>query len=66
MLEEILKKASMKDVLIIVLSSLGIVGFWRGVWNIMDKFLFPNNFILSQTLSIIIGVTILIIMSKHQ
>ncbi len=66
MLESILKRASERDVLIIILGSLAIVGFWRGVWNLLDMYLLPGNFILSQIISIIAGIIILAILSKHK
>ena len=66
MLENILKRVSLVDVLIIFVGSIAIVGFWRGVWNLFDKFLFPNNFVLSQVVSILVGVIILIILSRYK
>jgi len=64
MLERIIKKVSLFDVFIIILSSLSIVAFWRGIWNLMDKYIFPNNFLLSQVITIIGGIILLIIISK--
>ena len=66
MLENILKKANLSDVIIVLISSIAIVGFWRGTWNILDKFLFPSNFILSQASSIVLGILILIILARHK
>ena len=65
MLEVILKKANLKDVLIVLLGSLAIVGFWIGAWNLLDKYLFPTNFLLSQGVSIVLGILILILLSKR-
>jgi len=59
MLEKIFEKTSLTDVLIIIITSLAIVSFWRGVWGLMDIYLFPENPILSLFISIIIGMTIL-------
>ena len=61
MLETIINKTNQRDVLIILITSLAIVAFWRGVWNLMDKYLFPENFIISQLTSILFGLLILFI-----
>lgn len=66
MLENILKKANLTDVLIVVLSSIGIVGFWRGTWNLLDAYLIPNYFLWSQITSIIGGIAILIVLSRYR
>lgn len=65
MLERLLIRASFKDFLIAVFAALGIVGFWRGSWNLMDTYLFPKNYLLSQVLSLIIGLLILLILSRR-
>ena len=66
MLEIILRKATLKDVLIVLIASFAIVGFWRGTWNLFDKFVFPTNFLLSQITTIIGGVIILMILSRYK
>jgi hypothetical protein len=66
MLEKILKQANLFDVFIIFVASVAIVGFWRGVWNLVDKFLFPGNFVLSQLISIVGGILLLIILSRDR
>jgi len=55
----ITKKRSIKKVFYALLIAFAIVSFWRGVWGIMDEFLFPNNFILSSIVSVAIGILIL-------
>ena len=60
MLEQIFEKTNFTDVWFIVIASLAIVGFWRGVWGLMDIYLFPKNNILSLITSIIFGMIILI------
>ena len=64
MLEEILRRASWKDVLIIFIGAVAVIGIWRGVWNLLDEFLLVNNFIWSQTVSILVGVLVLILISR--
>jgi len=66
MLEKILKQANLFDVFIIFVASVAIVGFWRGVWNLVDKFLFPGNFVLSQLISIVGGILLLIILLRYK
>ena len=64
MLERILKKTTLIDVPIIIISALAVVGIWRGSWNLMDTYLIPENFVQSQIASILFGVLILIILSR--
>lgn len=64
MLETILKKTNLRDVFIGVIAAFAIICVWRGSWNLLDKFLLPKNFILSQISSIVLGILILIIMSR--
>ncbi|MEA3248216.1 MAG: hypothetical protein U9Q73_00765 [Nanoarchaeota archaeon] len=66
MLETILKKTNLGDVFIGVVAALAIICVWRGSWNLLDKFLLPENFILSQLSSIVFGILILIIMSRYK
>ena len=61
MLESIINRTNERDILIVIITSLAIVGFWRGTWNLMDKYLFPGNFIASQLTSITFGLIILFI-----
>ena len=39
--------------------ALGAVFFWRGVWGLLDVYLFPNNMVLSYSISIGIGIVVL-------
>ncbi len=63
-MEEMFRRTKAKDVVLILIASIAIVGFWRGVWNLMDKFLFPENFIISQVISIVIGTLLLLLLSR--
>ena len=47
-----------KNFTIFVLA-VGIVLVWRGVWGLLDLYLFPGNEALSFTVSIIAGIVIL-------
>ncbi|MBT3293162.1 hypothetical protein HN512_03635 [Candidatus Peregrinibacteria bacterium] len=39
----------------------GIVAFWRGLWGILDIYLYPSNKTASYLLSIGLGVLLLIL-----
>jgi hypothetical protein len=49
-----------KKVLLSVIIGLAVISFWRGAWNLMDIYLFPNNYEASSWLSLILGFAILI------
>ncbi|MDP2628603.1 MAG: hypothetical protein Q8P15_01750 [Nanoarchaeota archaeon] len=42
-----------------IIIAFAIVSFWRGVWGLMDEFLFPASPTMSFTISIFIGIFIL-------
>ncbi len=42
-----------------VIIVLGIIMLWRGVWGLLDEYLFPGNPTLSHLLSILLGVLVL-------
>jgi len=44
-----------------IIIAFAIVCFWRGIWGLMDEYLFPNNFVLSHSISIFIGILILLL-----
>lgn len=46
-------------VLHILLVALAVVMFWRGVWGILDTYLFPGNELASYLSSIIVAFLIL-------
>jgi len=45
--------------------AVAIVAVWRGVWGIMDLYLFPENPLLGLSTSILIGLAILY-MNDHK
>ncbi len=47
-------------VLSALMIGIAIVGFWRGVWGLLDMYFFPNTPVLSYGLSAIIGIVILL------
>jgi len=52
-------KEHLKKVFFTVLMAFAIVSFWRGVWGLMDLYLFPENLFLSFSLSVLIGIVLL-------
>lgn len=50
---------NIKNNLKLFILAAGIISIWRGVWGLLDIYLFPGNQTLSLCLSIIIGVFIL-------
>ena len=42
-----------------LITAIAVVMVWRGVWNLLDTYLFPQHKILSDVLSIVIGLLLL-------
>ena len=66
MLEKIFEETELIDVVGIIIASLAIVSFWRGVWGLLDIYLFPANKILSCIASILIGLLILLAIASYK
>ncbi|MFC1727958.1 hypothetical protein ACFLZ7_00660 [Nanoarchaeota archaeon] len=49
-----------QQTLFAILIAFAVVSFWRGVWGLMDEYLFPGNYELSLWTSLILGVVILV------
>jgi len=47
--------------IVALVAALGIVGFWRGTWMLLDIYLFPGNQVLSAVVSIISGLALLLV-----
>jgi hypothetical protein len=43
----------------------GVVMIWRGIWNLLDHYFFPEYWVASSIGTIIIGVVILILNDNH-
>jgi len=52
--------------MLILISAISIIMIWRGVWNLLDAFLVPNDFVGSQIVSIVAGLWILMILSRYK
>ncbi len=60
MFERINKMKSRHQIFFAILISFAVISFWRGVWGLMDEYLFPNNYGLSLWISLMLGIAILI------
>jgi len=63
-MKEVKQKRNLKKVIYTIIIAFAIISFWRGIWGLMDVYLFPNNDVLSFSISILIGILILY-MTKH-
>ena len=50
-----------KGVFFALVIGLAVVSFWRGAWQLMDLFVFPNDYLLSNIVSIVVGFVILVL-----
>lgn len=60
MLNKFSKLKTKHQIAFAVLIAFAVVSFWRGVWGMMDRFLFPDNIEMSFIVSILLGLFILI------
>lgn len=57
-----LKKLEAKhQTIFAVVIGFSVICFWRGIWGLLDIYLFPANRVLSLWTSVILGLIILII-----
>ena len=60
MYKKINKMESHHQILFSILIACGVIAFWRGIWGLMDLYLFPNNNLLSIITSLVLGLSILV------
>lgn len=48
-----------KSNLRLLVTGVALIMFWRGLWGLMDVYLFPENLALSYLTSAAVGLTIL-------
>ena len=41
-----------------------VISVWRGIWNLLNLYLYPSDIVISSIISIILGLGILIV--THQ
>ncbi len=64
MFKKIRKYLSTRKNLRIIIDLLGIIIVWRGIWGLLDLFVFPENQLLSYLTSIVLGFILLLIDGK--
>ena len=60
MLSNISKFKARHQTMFTIVIALAVVAFWRGIWGLMDLFIFPDSYLLSSITSVIIGLAILV------
>jgi len=53
-----------KTFLSTLMVAVAVVFVWRGVWNLLDEYLLPDHWVMSNVLSIIVGILILYLPDK--
>ena len=47
-----------------IIIGFAVVAFWRGSWQLMDIYLLPSNYVLSNWASLFLGIFILVLTHK--
>lgn len=61
MIKKISQMKSKHQIAFAILIAFAVISFWRGVWGLMDEYLFPNNYQLSLCTSLVLGIIILVL-----
>lgn len=40
---------------------IAVIMIWRGIWNFLDSYFLPDNYVLSNILTIVIGLIIIFV-----
>ena len=57
-------KLKNRHLFLVLLVGTAVIAVWRGIWNLLDLYLYPNDLVLSSIISIVVGLVILI--ATHQ
>lgn len=60
MFRKISQMKSKHQTIFAVVIAFAVISFWRGVWGLMDEYLFPDNYQLSLWASLVLGLAILV------
>lgn len=52
--------------LLVTIAFIGIVLSWRGMWNLIDTYFLPNNYLVSNLVSIFLGLLLLLIVIHYK
>ena len=66
MLEEIFRRTGYLDAVLIIISSFAIISFWRGVWGLMDMYMYPQDKLLSFSISVLIGLVVVFLIAAYR
>ena len=58
------KKNKLKKLIVALVAGLAIVAFWRGAWQLMDLYVFPGDYVLSNVVSLVVGFLVLVLMHR--
>lgn len=61
MFKKISEMKSHHQLIFSILIAFAMISFWRGVWGLMDVYLFPDNHVLSLWVSLLLGILTLIV-----
>jgi hypothetical protein len=53
-------KLKNRHLFLALLVGTAVISVWRGIWNLLDLYLYPNDIVLSSILSIVMGLIILV------
>ncbi len=54
------KKSRIKKLSFAVIIAFAVISFWRGIWGLMDVYLYPDDYTKSLWISLIVGFLILV------
>ena len=60
MYKKISKMKAKHQTIFAIIIAFAVIAFWRGMWGLMDEYLFPENYTLSLIISVFVGLGILI------
>jgi hypothetical protein len=49
----------LKTIIYAIIIGFAVIAFWRGIWGLLDLYVFPNNLELSLWTTTILGIFIL-------
>lgn len=55
------EKRDWKRIFLALLVAFAVISFWRGLWGLWDLYIFPDNYLLSLWVSVVVGVLILVV-----
>lgn len=60
MFNRLKKMKSEHQITFAIIIAFAVIAFWRGIWGLMDLYIFPNNMELSLWISLVLGIIILV------